>query len=189
MADITSAEATEVIIADGTNDANRLLVNAFGDTVQQTLFNYLVSQDKVFTVTVSVLAAVGDADNGIVLLKNPNASGKTMRLRRIYASTDVTNTQVTFKILYAPTITLDGTAVTPRNNLIGSSTASVMAVYSLPTLSVLGTAIFTYAVPQNGSTGEIDVNIDVQANQNIVFAANPASNNRRVHITAIWAEV
>lgn len=189
MADITGAEATEVIIADGTDDSARLKVNPDGSINTQDLLQHQVGQDKVFTLSGSFNAATSGADNPIFLIKNPNASGKILRIRKLLTGVNVNNVGVEFTAYYAPTITANGTAQTARNNLIGSATASVTQCFSLPTLSSLGTKIMHYTMGQNSSGPEVNLHIDVQANQNVVIAANPFSNNRPVQLTVIWAEV
>lgn len=173
-------------ITDGTDT---LGVNPDGSIVIQPILEYYVGQGQVFTLTGSFNAATGGSDNPILLIKNPNASGKTLRLRKLYVGCNVANVIVSFSIYYAPTITANGTAATPRNNLIGNGTASVTQSFSLPTLSSLGTIIFDSTISQNGTSPEINPAIDVPANQTIVITANPATNNRSVQITTIWMEV
>lgn len=173
-------------ITDGTDV---LGVNTDGSIVVQPIVDYYVGQDKAFTLSGSFNAATGGADNPIFLLKNPNASGKVMRIRKLYVGCNVTNVLVEYKIFYAPTITSNGTSQTPRNNLVGSGTAATMTAFSLPTLSSNGTQIFHVTAPQNGVLTEMNPSIDLQANQNLVISAAPASNNRAVQITVIWIEV
>ena len=171
-----------------TDATDTMGVNTDGSIVSQPLLDWQIGQAAVFTVSGSFNAATNGTDNPIILLKNPNASGKTMRLRKLMVGCTVANVIMEIKIFYAPTITANGTAQTPRNNLIGSGTASVASAFSLPTLSSNGTQIFDYSFGQNTAPAEINLLLDVQANQNVVITASPASNNRAVQITAIWAE-
>lgn len=189
MADITGAEASEVIIADGTDDANRLRINLDGSINSQPIAAYYIDQDRVYTLTGTFNAATAGTDNPIFLIKNPNASGRVFRIRRLLVGCSVNNVFVEFAVYYAPTVTSNGTAATARNNLIGSATASVSQCFSLPTLSSNGTKIMDFTVGQNSSAPEINPLLNLQANQNLVITANPGSNNRAVQITVVWAEV
>lgn len=189
MADLPFAQSSDPVAVYNDSSGNQLVINTDGSINAQQLLNYQVSQDKVFTLAGSFNAATGGADNPIFLIKNPNASGKILRLRKLMVGCTVNNVGVEFTIYYAPTITSNGTSQTPRNNLIGSATASIATGFSLPTLSSLGTKILDFTVGQNSTGPEVNLNLDVQANQNIVVAANPLSNNRQVQVTVIWAEV
>ena len=115
-----------------------------------------------------------------------------MYLYATHLGINVTNVSANFKLLYDPTITLNGTSVTPGNNSIGGGFgASVMQVYSLSTLSALGTVIGTYAVGQNTSTLPRidDFSIFLAANHSLLITGNPSSNNREATLTITWAEV
>lgn len=185
----TGDVASRAIFHKVTDGTDTMGVNTDGSIVNQPSFEYYVGQGQVFSLSGTFTAATGGAFNPIFLIKNPNASGKTFRIRRLYVGCTVTNVQVDYAIYYAPTITANGTSQTPHNNSIGSGTASVSTAFSLPTLSSIGTQIFAVSAGQNTASPETNPVIDVQANQNVVVAANPASNNRAVTITVIWAEV
>lgn len=189
MADLNFPQSADPVCIFNDSSQNQMGVNSDGSIVNQPIVDFLVGQDKVFSLSGSFNAATGGADNPIFLIKNPNASGKVMRIRKLWVGCDVGNVICEYTIYYAPTITSNGTAQTPRNQLIGSATVSTMTAFSLPTLSSLGTKIFHYTAGQNSAVPEINPSINVQANQNIVIAAQPASNNRPVQITVVWAEV
>ena len=189
MADLNFSQGADPVAIYNDLSGNQLVVNSDGSINTQALLNYEVGQDKVFSLSGNFTAAVGGADNPIFMIKNPSGSGKTMKIRRLRVGCAVTNVIVEFKIFYAPTITLNGTSQTPRNNLIGSSTASAMTAFSLPTLSVLGTQILDVVIGQNSAAPVYETSLNVQANQTVVITAAPASNNRAVTIDVMWAEV
>ena len=191
MADITQDETIEVIVRDSATSANELKVNTDGSVNATPVSQDQIATDKVFVLSLSINAIVGGSDNPLILLKNPSGSGKTFRLLDIYAGCVVNNVGVEYKLFYAPTITLNGTATTPRNALIGSATASVAQAFTLPTLAVIGTQIGGWTNAQNtvfaharGETLPF-----LQANQNLVLSAAPSSNNRAITVTLVWAEV
>lgn len=189
MADLSFTQSADPVSVVNDSSGNQLVINSDGSINTQDLLQYQIGQDKVFSLAGSFNAATGGADNAIFLIKNPNASGKVFNIRKLLVGCNVNNVGVEFSIYYAPTITSNGTSRTAQNNLIGSATASVSQCFSLPTLSSLGTQILRFTVGQNSSGPEINLNINLQANQNLVIAASPFSNNRPVQLTVVWAEV
>lgn len=183
----TIANGWPTKITDGTNT---LIVNSDGSINVTDVIAYHTSQGTTYILSGSFNAASGGSDNPILLIKNPNGSGKTLYLQRVAMNVSVTNVIVDYKFFYAPTITSNGTSQTPRNALIGSSSTSAMTCFSLPTLSSNGTQLVEITVGQNATTCIVDVNgaIQMQANQNLVIAAQPASNNRAVQFTVTWVE-
>lgn len=193
-----TTQKTKIVDTAGTN---LLVVNADGSinvsgitaatTPSTNTISSLVSQGKVFTVSGAFSAASAGSDNPIFLIKNPSGSGKTLYLYRLALGCTIANVLVEFKVFYAPTITSNGTSQTPKNNLIGSATASSMTTFSLPTLSSNGTQLLDLGFGQNNNSLDYigDFSIQLQANQNLVISANPGSNNRTVTITTTWAEV
>lgn len=189
MADLSFTQSADPVAIFNDTSGNQLIINPDGSINSQELLHYQVGQGKVFTLSGTFNAAIGGADNPIFLIKNPNASGKILKLRKLLIGCTVNNVFVEFTVYYNPTITTNGTSQTPRNNLIGSATASIATAFSLPTLSSLGTKILDFTMGQNSTAPEVNLQLDLQANQNIVIAAQPGSNNRAVQITVIWAEV
>lgn len=191
MADVALNETAEVVVVDGSsNNGTEMVVNSDGSVNVTRVVAYHTSQGNVYILSGSFNAATGGADNPILLIKNPNGSGKILYLQRVVMNCSVTNVVVSYKVFYAPTITSNGTSQTPRNALIGSSNTSAMTCFSLPTLSSNGTQLVEITVGQNATAFAFDVDggIQLQANQNLVIAAEPASNNRAVQFTVAWVE-
>lgn len=191
MADVPLNETLEVVVVDGsTNNGTEMIVNSDGSVNVTRVIAYHTSQGNVYILSGSFNAAVGGSDNPILLIKNPLGSGKTLYLQRVVMNCSVTNVIVGYTFYYAPTITSNGTSQTPRNALIGSSNTSAMTCFSLPTLVSNGTQLVEITIGQNATAFALDVDgaIQLQANQNLVIAAQPASNNRAVQFTVTWVE-
>jgi hypothetical protein len=199
MADIANNQKNTVGIENITS-GNDLVVNSDGSINVAGLVNNipasntiskLVSEGKVFTLSGSFSATTAGTDNPIFLIKNPSGSGKIFYLYRILVGSATVNVQMDIRIFSNPTITSNGTSETPRNNLIGSSVTSAFTAFSLPTISANGTRLADLNVGQNNNSLDFlgDFSLQVQANNNILIAANPSSNNRSVLLTLVWAEV
>lgn len=191
MADLNFSQGADPVSVYNDQSGNQMVVNADGSTNAQLQAERWAFDGQLFSLSGSFTAASGGNDNPIFLIKNPNASGKIFRIVRLTCGVSVTNVLVNYKVTYAPTITTNGTSQTPRNLRIGSATASVAQAFSLPTLSNIGTTVVDFTNGQNAAGSEIlgGLNIILEANQNLVVTAAPASNNRAVQITVVWAEV
>lgn len=190
MADLPADESIEVVIRDSADQTREMMVNADGSLTAKTMNELWAFQGKVYSLSGEFNAASGGNDNPILLIKNPSGSGKTLYLLRLYVGCVVTNVPVEWKIAHTPTITLNGTSQTPQNFTIGGA-ASAMTVFSLPTLVSIGTVMGDFGNGQNAQGMELLTGIPIllSANQNLVISAAPASNNRVVEITAVWAEI
>jgi hypothetical protein len=166
--------------------SGKLLVNA--GTVS-TIPDSLSS--KNFAVSISgVTASSSGSDNPQILIKNPNGSGKYLIIQDLYCGTQVANVSVLYKVFSTPTVTTNGTAITPVNLRIGSAVASVANAYYLPTVSSRGTQV--EALVQGSNNGSITMSIKGQIvlppNTTILVTADPLSNNRTSSYAITWTE-
>lgn len=201
MADLDTPETSEVTVADS-DGGNKLTVNADGSINSQitslpdsaptaaTIVQY-VDDEKVFAYSNEIEMATSDTDNPLLLITNPTSSGKTLYLYLITGGIGVENNYAHFKLWGQPTITSNGTSVTPRNRNIGSSTSSVVNVYELPTISDNGNLheMKTYGQNNNSVNFEIDFALFVPENKSILITGSPKSNSRDATLTVVWAEV
>ena len=180
------------IITDGAIE--RLAVDAAFPITTPTIGNVsaLTSSGKMYTVAVSVNLASASLDNPIILIKNPTSNTKRLYLYKVNLGCDVANVNINFKLFHTPTISNNGSVLTPVNLFIGGGfPASSLEVYQLSTISVSGTIIQTYGTGQNTSSydGLQDFSIQVSPNSTILLTGKPSSNNRLSIITMVWAEV
>lgn len=162
-----------------------------GRQVVTQIASYMTGLGTTFSLSSEgTNAPTGSADNPILLLKNPNASGKTMYVHRILAGTSVTNRSLVFEVYGSPTITANGSATTIVNNLIGNGTTSVGTAFTTPSISANGNLIIGLANGQNSNAiiAPIDFTIQIPPNNNLLIIANPSANNTTVEITVVWSE-
>lgn len=149
-----------------------------------------VDMDRVFSVATEVNMAAGGTDNPLILLRNPALSGKTLYLVRVQAGNSVANVAAVFKVYHTPTITLNGTVVTPQNRKIGSVVPSAILANTLPTIAVLGTKVSSLANGQNTNSVVFDeeYSVAVPEGKTILLTGSPLSNNRQAVLTMVWVE-
>lgn len=150
-----------------------------------------IADGTVFSVAADINMATGDAENPVILLRNPAGSGKTIYIRRITYGVSTNNVYIVAKLYKTPTISVNGTTITPQNLLVGSGTASVILATTLPTLSSNGTLVANGSSPQNSSTYPLidDFYMSVPENQSIALTGTAAGNNRVGSFTVQWVEV
>lgn len=153
---------------------------------------YQSSLGTVFSVTADNfnLAASG-TDNPVILIKNPNASGKTIYISKIIFGTITTNRASALKLWANPTITTNGSATTPVNNLIGNGTTSVSTSFTSPTVSSAGTILRGFASGQNtrATADNVELVVQLPANNNLFITGAPSANNTVVSVTVVWMEI
>jgi hypothetical protein len=160
MADlpITSDEGGQpVVITDAVTTANTLSIEADGSITTGDVRALDVENNKGFSVVAEVLP-IATTETPIFLLKNPNASGVTLKVMQfilgLLASVgSATGNNAILRLYLDPTITANGTALTISN--LASKTgvpASVMTAFSSPTITANGTKLGAYSLAsQEGS--------------------------------------
>lgn len=128
------------------------------------------------------------AEGGLLLVTNPNGSGKTLYFVQIFANTDPANsTWSKFRVFYAPTITGNGTSRTPVNLTAGSATASVANVFSGPTYSARGSQIYVTETSA-GTPQELRNVWTLPPNQSMLITSQAKSNNVPIELGLFWYE-
>ena len=167
-------------------------INIDGEPTSGGNVSALVSANKVYSFPINVNQASSALDNPLILIKNPLASGKVFYWYKLSFGLTISNNLTNFKIWASPTITANGTAGTPvSNNIGGGAPASVIEIYSLPTISSNGTLLHTFISGQNQNSINIvdDFSILLQDNNDLLITGRPESNNRVAAITMVWAEI
>lgn len=150
--------------------------------------------DRVFCTNFEVILATSTEVNAI-LITNPSTSGKKFVFRHVKSF--LTNSTACGAILRRyknPTITLNGTSQTIVNGWFGSSTASLMQIYSLPTISVKGT-LFTSCLagsPLSGTGLYVDdyhEDIVLEPGNSVLITGQPDGTNRTLNFSMTWLEI
>jgi len=149
-----------------------------------------VDSDRMWSVGAEVNMPVANTDNPLLLLRNPNGSGKTLYFHLGYAGTSITNVAAVFKLYANPTVTVVGTTVTPRNRNVGGAGAAVGLVTTTPTVSALGNKLTSLSLGQNNNSVVFaeDFSIAIQPNNSLLLTGDPSSNNREAIIAVSWKE-
>lgn len=195
--DITIWNEARTLSADLMTDVdgrNRLSVETVPSILTPSAQNIsqLVRAGKVYCYADAVSAPTSGSSNPIFLLKNPNGSGKTFYIYKVIANLNVVNVGVKFSVYANPTITGNGTSVTPVNRSIGGGFgASASTAFKSSTVSAPGTLVYNVNNGQNCPPVNLftDCGIILAANNNLLFTADPASNNREVDFTIVWVEL
>lgn len=181
------------VIVDS-NGKNRLAVDAIipASAVTPENISSLVDLGYVYSVGVNVSAASAGTHNPLLYIKNPSGSGKQIYLYKMTTGITVANVFMNFRIYGDPTTSANGTAVTPVNRDFGGGWgASALNVYTVPTVTALGTNILAnWVIGQNTNSldGVEAFSLHVAANHTILITGNPSSNNREAAINVAWAE-
>lgn len=161
--------------------------------VNVPVLSYLTNGNQVYSVALEVNAAVGNAVNSLVLIRNPSGSGKALHILKIIGGVIIKDVSTVFQVTANPTVTVNGTAQTAVSRNVGGGAGTAVAlVTTLPTVTVLGSALENVAAGENTTSMEIiteEYSAVVQENNAILVAARPSSNNRVMAISVIWAEI
>ena len=186
----TTVNAWPIKLTDsgGTNQAT---INSDGSLSIKNIVQELADANKMFLTTYTK-TAIGTSELATVLLRNPNGSGKTLKLYQMtFSNLSGTSGQlVTIKGYAAPTITATGTALTIGCTHVGAATTAVQA-FGTPTASANGTQIATWISPSlnNPFTIPLELIVQIGANTDLLLTTTADGTNRSLSMNVIWAEV
>ena len=151
-----------------------------------------VVADIAFTTDVSSfnLGSSG-TETPVMIITNPGGSGVTCYLHTFGANNVVKTQSAKFIIYENPTITVNGVAETPDNLLVGSTTPSVMNVFSGPTISANGSNLFLFATGsnQNDLRRNFEFGAALPPGNTYLITGTGSNNNTLVDFVLEWAEV
>lgn len=194
MADLALDETKEVVLVDGagTNEssidtAGRLYVGTEGQ------YQLECERKRLYSVIATVNMATA-TEIRLILFRNPAGSGKTVYLQRLQILlTNTANSSGVIRGYIGPTITTNGTTLTPVNtNVGGGGAATITNVYSSPTLSALGTMAFASRV-QGGDGAQptefsFEGSVALAAGQDVAITGTPDGTNREIIVSLLWIE-
>jgi hypothetical protein len=178
------------ILIGGTDKTD---IGNIGDSLKVISSNYgVLSFGLLFSAAADVNATTAGTNNPLILIKNPTESGKNIFIWSCRLGSSVTNTSMGFKFFINPTITTNGTTLTPVNrNVGGSNPATISQAFTLSTISASGTLLDIADVGQNNSSigTNQDLTIILNPGNNLLITGSPSSNNRNASVTIVWQEV
>lgn len=152
----------------------------------------LVLANEVYTVSTSINMTSSGVENPLLLITNPGANTKILYIYSLSLGLILANNAADFELYASPTITTNGTLQTPQSNYVGGGApASVMNIYTLPTVSSNGAEMgdFFYGQNQNSINFLANLSIAIKPGNSILLTGNPInSNNRPANITLVWVE-
>lgn len=172
---------------DGTNI---VAVNTDGTIIARSAEQQLAAENKVFSMNFEV-GSIGSSEIPVALFRNPNGSGKTVKLIRFtFSNVHTVTSFIRIRAYAAPTVTSDGTALTEGCTHLGQA-GGVVESFSSPTISANGTRLAQWLAPSFSQPTQIplDMLFILDANTTILLTAQGDGTNRVLAGSVIWAEV
>lgn len=171
-------------------DEKRLQVDILSDENRQFLlsnWHWCVCNEIAFILSGSVtLANKNEAD--ILLVRNAVASGIHLHWWQ-YIFNVLTSANVVVRGYRNPTITTNGTALTPHN-LNADGSGAISNWYINPTISARGTLMEQFAVnSQTFTVKEEDLGYGVIEGEDMLISLQASSANTTIQFNALWAEL
>lgn len=188
MADlpINESDALPVIITDSTTATRQLTVNSDGS------INIAVAQVTNGFSASMVKTAIGLTELNTIYLKNPNASGKTLNLKKFVFGNihTVDGSWVRLRVYSSPTSSANGTAITVGSLAIGSGSSAVATPFNTPTTSANGNLLLD-VVTYSGQTETYlcDNRWSIAANNTLLMTVIADAAGRSSNINIFWEEV
>lgn len=128
-------------------------------------------------------------EHPFVLIRNPAASGKQIRIRSVTQSIVSTNKPTTFRGYFNPTVTANGVVETPINKLSNSVNPTIALVNTLPTISANGARINADVPVAGVFVVDPQFTIIIASGDSLLITVQPTVNNTEVNVTVDWSEV
>lgn len=145
---------------------------------------------QMFIVTTGVITVGSTAETPFFLFRNPNASGKSVRISKLILTPPNGAGNTTYNFYVNPTITGNGTALT----IVGARQTGQATVVSLanklPTVSANGT-LFNSLNLNQGAVYNLDVDFSLwlEANNSILVTSQQSQNGAGIsNLTMIFSE-
>lgn len=144
-----------------------------------------------FSASTGRLALTGTTETPLALFRNPNGSGKIVRFQKIYFGPTLGNNYCEYKLYINPTITANGTTVTPVGGRQTGQAAAIALVTHTPTISANG-SLFK-SIVASGLSGQtvpldLDFNLFLDPNNSLLVTRTLSSNATIGGTNFEWAE-
>lgn len=142
------------------------------------------------TATPVINLASAGTEQAYLLIRNPAASGKEIRIKRFVLSAMTLNKAVAYFIYFNPTVTANGTVVTRFSTTAGSLAVPVALINTQPTVTAFGSRVISSSA-SNGSTVILDEEFAIRlpANTSLLITVIPQTTNTDTTLAALWSEV
>ena len=193
MADLPNVEKNRFVVEGATG--TDMVVNPCGAIGAFDFEGHIREAKKLYYISENFNLASSGTQAPAFLIRNPNGSGKIIRLTGLEALlTNTVGAIAIVRLYHGPTITANGTALTIRNASHGGSPgATAMNAYSGPTISANGNRICGGTI-LSGTSGGRDLllpfkgNIAIHPNNDLLITGQPDGTNRAMELTLRWSE-
>lgn len=148
--------------------------------------------DTLFTAPLQVSPGIL-AETPVLLVRNPSSNAIDILLEKLTMAVTSTNAPtVVFRMYLNPTVSANGTTITPRNKFHKASPVAATAlVTSSPTVSANGTLLYTWTVDANSNycyNHEFNFSEIFDQNQSFLITTTLSLTGAAVATTLEWKE-
>lgn len=145
-------------------NTDNTLIGNFGDRCKvapSTRIEEHTSGGRTFRVSTNLITfGLSNNETPVLLITNPNGSGKTLKLNSLNLFTDAqAGGNYDYKWYITPTITSNGTAITAVGSKQTSQNSSVCSFYKSPTISANGTFIDIHTIGTDAASKMVSIGL------------------------------
>jgi hypothetical protein len=141
-----------------------------------------------YVASIDTITLANTTESAVMLLTNP-AANKVALFNYLSSAASLTSgNSVTFKFYYNPTITGNGTALTPVNLRYLSANTSVMTAFKSPTISSNGTYLYSIQANFGQSTDSKILSI-LDPGKSLLVTATASANSTAFTLSRVWNEL
>ncbi len=157
---------------------------------QENFAEELFANGGIFNISSNLLSVGKRTEVGVLLMKNPSASGINFLLKNLFIDTEITGSNIYVRLYRGATITEDGTELnSEKMNSLHSNTAGAKW-YKNPETSNFGELVHTWILNKyNQPSSVIDMNFGwlIGAGDNIIMTVENFKN-KEIAISSVWGE-
>jgi len=200
MADIDNAtsdvtlydELGNIVGVTLNTDTSLYELNVRDDRLSDSLYELNASphfyQEREEYYTFAYVGTLGSKnETPIFYYQNPTGSGVDLEFYDFDLGTPANITFI-FRLYFTPTITVNGTLQTPHNTSNGSTNASSINLYTLPTATAYGTLVETAVITIGTLRVPLEFGYALPPNTTALVTLEASSANNDYYITSKWAE-
>lgn len=149
-------------------------------------WKYFAKTNRAFSVDRVSVTIVGTAESDFMLLVNPTAIPTLVDLRVKGATLSGTGESV-FRLYKAPTVTDNGTPITPIN-FRDMAVSSVMEAYADPVIAARNAPFVGFVVPTGLVQRNVDLALYLLPGTSLLITIQPSINNKDYSVAISYAE-
>lgn len=146
---------------------------------------------KTFFAATAAVSNGNTTETPLFYFTNPNGSGKVVKFRRFVLGASTTAShQVIYNFYLNPTISANGTVVTPQGGRQTGQAVTAVSVFSAPTASSNGNLFFTRRIWSQSTDGFEDFNHELvlDPNNKLLITTTQSASAASGFVSAEWVE-